>query len=80
VGREGRRTLLHPFFIGEANWGAWLANNLRSALGSDIDAAAEPIEAQIKWNSSLGWVTVVAALHRGQRRRSETVVIIPPLA
>jgi hypothetical protein len=32
--REGRWPLLHPFFTGEANWGAWLANDLRRALGS----------------------------------------------
>jgi hypothetical protein len=42
--REGRRPLLHPFFAGEANWGAWLANDLRCALESVIGAAAEPIE------------------------------------
>jgi hypothetical protein len=80
AGREGRQTLLHPFFTGEANWGARLANDLRSVLGSEIEATAEPNEAWIKLNSSPGWATDVAALHRGQRRRSETMVIIPPLA
>jgi hypothetical protein len=80
VGREGRRKLPHPFLAGVANWGAWLAKDLHSALRSEIDAAAESIGARIKRNSSPRWVTAVATLHRGRRRRGETGVIIPSLA
>jgi hypothetical protein len=43
-----------PFFAGEANWGAWLANDLRRGLGSEIDAAVEPIVARNKQISSRG--------------------------
>jgi hypothetical protein len=64
--REGRRPLLHPFFAGEANWGAWLANDLRCALESEIGVAAEPIGPRIQWISSPVWAECgKLAHHRG---------------
>jgi hypothetical protein len=51
---DGERCRTRPSPV-KQNWGVWLANDLRSALGSEIGTAAEPIGSQIQWISSPVW-------------------------